>query len=87
MVRRTKDEALATREALLDAAEQVFRACGVTRATLGDVASARGVRWLRAYTLAENQAVMRLIRSLGVPYTAETRRGETTVLLTLRQEA
>ncbi|MFN8500804.1 N-acetyltransferase family protein [Kouleothrix sp.] len=54
---------------------------------LGDVASARGVRWLRAYTLAENQAVMRLIRSLGVPYTAETRRGETTVLLTLRQEA
>ncbi|HNC53448.1 MAG TPA: TetR family transcriptional regulator [Accumulibacter sp.] len=43
MVRRTKDEALATREALLDAAEQVFRACGVTRATLGDVASAAGV--------------------------------------------
>lgn len=43
MVRRKKDEALATREALLDAAEQVFRASGVARATLGDVASAAGV--------------------------------------------
>jgi TetR/AcrR family acrAB operon transcriptional repressor len=43
MVRRTRDEALATREALLDAAERVFRASGVTRATLGDVASAAGV--------------------------------------------
>jgi TetR/AcrR family acrAB operon transcriptional repressor len=43
MVRRTRDEALATREALLDAAERVFCASGVTRATLGDVASAAGV--------------------------------------------
>lgn len=43
MVRRTKDEALATRQALLDAAERVFRESGVTRATLGDVASAAGV--------------------------------------------
>jgi TetR/AcrR family acrAB operon transcriptional repressor len=43
MVRRTKDEALATREALLDAAERVFCASGVTSATLGDVASAAGV--------------------------------------------
>jgi TetR/AcrR family acrAB operon transcriptional repressor len=43
MVRRTRDEALATRAALLDAAERVFCASGVTRATLGDVASAAGV--------------------------------------------
>jgi TetR/AcrR family acrAB operon transcriptional repressor len=43
MVRRTKDEARATREALLDAADRVFRENGVTRATLGDVASAAGV--------------------------------------------
>lgn len=43
MVRRTRDEALATREALLDAAERVFCASGVTRVTLGDVASAAGV--------------------------------------------
>ncbi|MEF8700134.1 MAG: TetR family transcriptional regulator [Candidatus Accumulibacter sp. UW20] len=42
-MRRTKDEALATRAALLDAAELVFRESGVTRATLGDVASAAGV--------------------------------------------
>jgi len=43
MVRRTKEEALATRAALLDAAEKVFRQHGVTRATLGAVASAAGV--------------------------------------------
>lgn len=43
MVRRTKDAALATREALLDAAEGVFREHGVARATLGDVAAAAGV--------------------------------------------
>ena len=43
MVRRTKDEALATRAALLDAAERVFCENGVTRATLGDVATAAGV--------------------------------------------
>jgi len=43
MVRRTKDEALATREALLDAAESVFRANGVTRSTLNEVASAAGL--------------------------------------------
>ena len=37
MVRRKKEEALATREALLDAAEQIFREHGVTRATLGAI--------------------------------------------------
>ena len=43
MVRRKKEEALATREALLDAAEQIFREHGVTRATLGAVAGAARV--------------------------------------------
>jgi GNAT superfamily N-acetyltransferase len=47
------------------------------------VALARGVRALRIHTLAENQAIMRLIRGFGAPYTAETRRGETTVVLPL----
>ncbi len=43
MVRRTREEAAATREALLDAAERVFRAQGVARATLSEVAAAAGM--------------------------------------------
>ena len=43
MVRRTKEEALATREQLLDAAERVFRARGVGHASLAEVADDAGV--------------------------------------------
>jgi TetR/AcrR family acrAB operon transcriptional repressor len=43
MVRRTKEAALATREALIDAAEQVFRREGVTRTSLAEIASEAGV--------------------------------------------
>ena len=43
MARRTKEEALATREQLLDAAEQVFRERGVGHASLAEVADAAGV--------------------------------------------
>lgn len=43
MVRRTKAEAEATRERLLDAAEQTFCRLGVARTTLDDVARAAGV--------------------------------------------
>jgi TetR/AcrR family acrAB operon transcriptional repressor len=43
MVRRTKEEALATRMALLDAAERVFSERGVSRTSLSDVAAAAGV--------------------------------------------
>jgi TetR/AcrR family acrAB operon transcriptional repressor len=43
MVRRTKEEAAATRERLLDTAEQVFLERGVARASLQDIASAAGV--------------------------------------------
>jgi TetR/AcrR family acrAB operon transcriptional repressor len=42
MVRRTKADAAATRTALLDAAEQLFRANGVSRTSLQDIASAAG---------------------------------------------
>lgn len=56
MVRRTKDEALETREVLLDAAERVFRASGVTRATLDDVASAAGVTRGAVYWHFRNKA-------------------------------
>jgi TetR/AcrR family acrAB operon transcriptional repressor len=43
MVRRTKEEALATRAQILDAAEQVFHARGVARTTLAEIATAAGV--------------------------------------------
>ena len=43
MVRRTKEEALETREQLLDAAERVFRDRGVGHASLAEVADSAGV--------------------------------------------
>ena len=43
MVRKTKQAALATREALIDAAERVFRRDGVTRTSLADVAAEAGM--------------------------------------------
>ena len=43
MARRTKEEALETRHAILDAAERVFHAKGVANTSLADVAEAAGV--------------------------------------------
>jgi len=43
MVRKTREEALATREELLDAAERVFRKRGVGHTSLAEVADAAGV--------------------------------------------
>lgn len=43
MVRKTKEAALATREALIDAAERAFRRRGVTRTSLADVATEAGM--------------------------------------------
>lgn len=43
MVRKTKEESLATRERLLDAAELLFRERGVTRTSLADVATGAGM--------------------------------------------
>ena len=43
MVRRTKADALATRERILDAAEQLFQARGVSRTSLHDIAAGAGV--------------------------------------------
>ena len=43
MVRKTKEEALATRERLLDAAQRLFREQGVTRTSLAEVATAAGM--------------------------------------------
>jgi TetR/AcrR family transcriptional regulator, acrAB operon repressor len=43
MVRRTRQQAAATRETLIDAAERVFRAKGVAHATLSEVAATAGL--------------------------------------------
>lgn len=43
MARRTKEEAAATRDSILDAAEQLFVAQGVSRTTLQHIATAAGV--------------------------------------------
>lgn len=43
MARRTKEDALKTRQAILDAAIEVFSAQGVSRATLAGIASQAGV--------------------------------------------
>ncbi len=43
MVRRTKEEALETRNRILDAAENVFHERGVARTSLSDIAHAAGV--------------------------------------------
>ncbi len=42
MVRRTKADALVTRNSLLDAAEHLFQAHGVSRTSLNDIATAAG---------------------------------------------
>lgn len=42
MARRTKEDAIATRNSLLDAAEQVFSEKGVSRASLGEIAQTAG---------------------------------------------
>jgi GNAT superfamily N-acetyltransferase len=47
------------------------------------LAMARGVRTLQFMTQAENKMVQRLIRSMGVPYTAEIRYGEVTMVVQL----
>lgn len=43
MVRRTKEEAQATRNLILDTAEVVFHERGVSRRTLNDIAQAAGL--------------------------------------------
>ena len=56
MVRRTKEEALETREQLLDAAERVFRERGVGHASLAEVADAAGVTRGAVYHHFESKA-------------------------------
>ena len=43
MVKKTREEALATRSAILDAAESVFQERGVSKTSLAEIAAAAGV--------------------------------------------
>ena len=56
MARRTKEEALATRNSLLDTAEQVFLKKGVSRTSLEDIAKAAGVTRGAIYWHFKNKA-------------------------------
>jgi len=56
MVRRTKEEALETRDRILDTAERVFLKKGVARTSLADVAEAAGVTRGAIYWHFKNKA-------------------------------
>lgn len=56
MARRTREEALETREQLLDAAERVFRERGVGHASMAEVADAAGVTRGAVYHHFESKA-------------------------------
>jgi TetR/AcrR family acrAB operon transcriptional repressor len=58
MVRRTKDEALETRHAILDAAELAFQENGVSRTSLAEIAKLAGVTRGAIYWHFENKAAL-----------------------------
>lgn len=58
MVRRTKEEALATRNALLDAAELLFHERGVSRTSLQQIAEAAGLTRGAVYHHFEDKAAL-----------------------------
>jgi acetyltransferase len=50
------------------------------------VALVRGLKRLRAVTLAENVAMQQLVRKSGLPFTAQTSHGEMTLMIALSNE-
>lgn len=56
---------------------------GVLFDLLVQVAMVRGLKRLRALTLAENGAVLRMVQKMGLPYRTDVRRGEATTIITL----
>ncbi len=56
MVRKTKEEALETRNAILDAAEILFQEHGVSRTSLAEIAAAAGVTRGAIYWHFDNKA-------------------------------
>ncbi|HEU5100014.1 MAG TPA: GNAT family N-acetyltransferase [Roseiflexaceae bacterium] len=51
------------------------------------VALVRGLKSLRAYTLAENTAMRQLVRRSGLPFTQATSYGETTITIALADDS
>jgi len=58
LVRKTKEEALETRQRILDAAEHVFQERGVSHTSLAEIASAAGVTRGAIYWHFENKAAL-----------------------------
>jgi TetR/AcrR family acrAB operon transcriptional repressor len=58
MARKTKEQALETREGILDAAEQLFQRKGVSRTSLADIAAAAGVTRGAIYWHFENKGAL-----------------------------
>lgn len=50
------------------------------------VALVRGLKSLRAFTLAENTAMRQLVRNSGLPFTQATSYGETTIIIALADD-
>ena len=58
MVRKTKEDALATRDSILDAAEQLFVIHGISRTTLQHIATAAGLTRGAIYWHFEDKAAL-----------------------------
>ncbi|MEZ5606455.1 MAG: TetR family transcriptional regulator [Burkholderiaceae bacterium] len=73
MARRTKEDALATRSALLDAAERVFLQRGVSRTSLADIAQAAGVTRGALYWHFKDKAALfnAMLDRVALPMNAE----------------
>ncbi len=73
MARRTKEDALATRTALLDAAERVFLQQGVSRTSLADIAQAASVTRGALYWHFKDKAALfsAMLDRVALPLSAE----------------
>ena len=73
MIRRTKQDAQATRSALLDAAERVFLQRGVSRTSLNDIAQAAGLTRGAVYWHFKDKADLfnAMLERVALPLEAE----------------
>ena len=77
MARRTKEQALATRHDILDAAERLFEARGVSRTSLHDIAEAAGVTRGAVYWHFADKAALfdAMMRRVTLPMEEAVRAG------------
>jgi TetR/AcrR family acrAB operon transcriptional repressor len=91
MARKTKEEAQATRSLLLDAAERLFHAKGVSRTSLQDIAAAAGATRGAIYWHFEDKAdlINAMMERIRLPFEealeVATRKTEGDALASLRQ--